>query len=290
MTYRKKSAFQLTSRIVRGIRLHPRAGASFTRSLCRALYWQLPKRISDEPEEKTTDYGIIRCYSDSNSASNLFYFTDYFDVDEMGFCRRYLRPGDYVVDAGANIGIYTVFLHHVIEPGGRVDVIEPAPQAVNRIHENVRLNNAENAVEVYPCALARASGGTVDFLADQDVTNRVASRKWEGRRYVQVQTLALDDVLQGRPAALVKLDVEGSEYESLLGASKSLERGVPSVLLIELLQNMLRRQGSSVEAVVGLLKSYGFAFWTWSEARREAPRRFTWVAQIRVFQPTGRPW
>jgi predicted methyltransferase len=79
----------------------------------------------------------LLCYPRSNSASNVIYFTPYYDYDEMHFLQRYLRPGDVVIDAGANIGTYTLLAATCVGPTGQVIAFEPAPVAFARLRENV---------------------------------------------------------------------------------------------------------------------------------------------------------
>src|SRR5687768_8794135 len=42
--------------------------------------------------------------------------------------RRFVRPGDTVVDVGANMGIHTMLLADAVGPNGRVHAIEPNPR------------------------------------------------------------------------------------------------------------------------------------------------------------------
>ena len=78
-----------------------------------------------------------------------------------------------------------------------------------------------------------------------------------------VSLRTLDDVLEEqrvRSVDLIKMDIEGSEYKALCGASKTLARHKPAVL-IELSESALIRNGSSAEAIKGLLREAGYRGW-----------------------------
>src|SRR5215469_2942786 len=57
---------------------------------------------------------------------------------------RIVREGDTVIDGGANIGFFTVYLAHLVGPKGKVIAIEPGQNNIWKLEENVRLNKLTN--------------------------------------------------------------------------------------------------------------------------------------------------
>ena len=48
-----------------------------------------------------------------------------FSEGETEIFRQIVRPGDIVLEVGANIGVHTVFLAKAVSPGGGVIALEP---------------------------------------------------------------------------------------------------------------------------------------------------------------------
>ena len=82
----------------------------------------------------------LRCYPDSCGAGIMIYTNGWYDYDDMHFVHRYLRPGDAVIDVGANIGVYTLLAASVVGDQGKVVAFEPGRQSFARLQENVQLN------------------------------------------------------------------------------------------------------------------------------------------------------
>ena len=211
---------------------HPANRGLQVRAIARAVWWQLRKRLLPGPHDIRVFGGLtLRCYPDSPSASLVIYCDESPDYHEMHFMRRYLRPGDAVLDGGANIGIYSLLAASLVGPTGRVLAFEPAPEAYRRLTENLRINHLAN-VTVYACALGD-SVGVVDFLNQCDTTNRIQTSADTGESVVSVSVARLDDMVQ-MGYTLGKMDIEGAEPIALRGAKRLLKEANPPVWLLEL--------------------------------------------------------
>lgn len=268
--YRKHGSLHRGRRIIRAIRRHPANAGSTWAAVWRAGRWQAHKRIVRTPVDHRTprDY-VIRCYPDSQSVSNIFYFTDWFDFHEMGFLLRYLRAADCVLDVGANIGTYALFTASIVQRQGRVDAFEPNPESFARLVENVRLNGWQEIVRCHRTA-AGAYHGAVDLLSDMDVSNRVVcSRNLAGRHYERVSCRPLDQLLLQHHYAFAKIDVEGFEHEVLRGATAGLSRGNPPVIQLEILPGALHKAGTAPERVIEQLAVHGYSLYGFDAQRRD---------------------
>lgn len=211
---------------------HPANRGRQVRALARAVGWQLRKRLLPGPCDIHVFGGLtLRCYSDSPSASLVIYCDESPDYHEMHFMRRYLRPGDAVLDVGANIGVYSLLAASLVGSAGRVLAFEPGPEANRRLTENLRINQLDN-VKVHACALGDRVG-VVDFLNQCDTTNRMQTAADLGKSVVSVPVVRLDDVVE-MDCALGKMDIEGAEPLAMRGAERLLMESNPPVWLLEL--------------------------------------------------------
>src|SRR5579872_223267 len=65
---------------------------------------------------------------------------DWFE-DEIKFLRRLIRPGQKVIDIGANCGVYALTLARLVGPTGRVWAFEPASGTANLLASGIAANN-----------------------------------------------------------------------------------------------------------------------------------------------------
>lgn len=178
------------------------------------------------------------------------------DPHALGFLLRYLSPGDTVVDVGANIGIYSVLAGAIVGTEGRVEAFEPSPTLRPCLEENLRRNGIAN-VHVH----ARLAGGRVmidPFVDGRSLTGRrriPARRDWMRRRdLLRIPSVQIDEVLQSRPCALVRIDVAGYEQSVLEGAENLLRRPDGPPLLIAM-DKALADYGQSPRRLVGWLSA-----------------------------------
>jgi len=183
-----------------------------------------------------------------------------------GFCepaasamQSLLRPGDVVIDGGANIGLYTVLAAACVGRHGQVIACEPSPATMTLLRANVK-HNRFDWVEVREVALAEARGRLTmhTFEPGSGYSSFAPALTLDGDR-IDVEVTTLDDLAAtlDRSVSLVKLDVEGAELRALHGASELLRVARPD-FLIELEPQHLARQGSSVAELQDLFEDVAY--------------------------------
>lgn len=126
-----------------------------------------------------------------------------------------LRPDALIVDAGANIGMATLwFARH--EPSSRIIAIEPSPEAAAAAERTIEANGLPN-VDLHRAALT-SDGRPVRLTRSTDrpasPVATVLQTDEAGDDAIDVASVRLSDLLTDEPTIdLLKLDVEGSEHE-----------------------------------------------------------------------------
>ncbi|HEX4405459.1 MAG TPA: FkbM family methyltransferase, partial [Polyangia bacterium] len=137
---------------------------------------------------------------------------------------RLIEQGGTVVDVGTNHGITAVLFAKWIGPSGEVIAIDGRRENVETARENAALNHAPNIHCIHTAVGSRA--GTIEFM-DQP-NGAVLTRAGAARKTVTVPLRTLDEILEGKRASFLKIDVEGYEVEVLRGATETL-KSVPNL-------------------------------------------------------------
>ncbi len=145
---------------------------------------------------------------------------------EAAFLRFLVRPGDVVVEAGANIGALTVVLAHAAGPEGWVVAYEPQRIVHQMLCTNVMLGGLTN-VETRLAAVG-SEPGSVDVPQldpmQPDNFGGLALGGADGGLTVPIETI---DALDLPRCRLIKADVEGMEGAVLAGATDTIARCRP---------------------------------------------------------------
>jgi FkbM family methyltransferase len=141
--------------------------------------------------------------------------------------RQRLGPQMTFVDAGANIGFFTVLGSRLVGPSGRIIAVEMMPDTAEILRRHIALNELPN-VTVIEQALADQSGMTFRATVPEGKFGQatIMSAVSPAGRQVSVVSRTLDDILADVPGKIdvMKMDLEGAELPALVGGQGSLPR------------------------------------------------------------------
>ncbi len=180
------------------------------------------------------------------------------EPETTSFMREFVRPGDIVVDIGANFGWYTTLLAQWVAPGGHVFAFEPVPSTYQRLTEHLALNGVAAHVTATQAAVGDRRGTANIYVADQaSHTTASLAQLGNGRHdSAEVPLLQLDAFMADRGCHRIdflKCDVEGSELAVLRGCDALLTAADAPVLLVELNAETSRAFGHKLDDVWQLL-------------------------------------
>lgn len=216
--------------------------------LSRAIFESRPVRLRG---------GKLRLYLNPSDTSAVIAFAlDLFERYELDVVRRIVQVGDTILDAGANIGYYSLKLSEMCGPSGSVFAFEPDPENFKVLSLNVETNKASN-VRLFNCALSDFDGTARLFRSatnagDYSLFPRVGPTKPP----VDVACRRIDSItdLITRSPRLIKIDVQGLEAAVLRGATNSFKKWNPRpVILLEFEPDTLRSAGEAPETLLEML-------------------------------------
>lgn len=179
------------------------------------------------------------------------------DRHEIALLKAMLKPGDTVLDIGANIGFYARLLSEIVGPRGQVHCFEPDPINFAHLQENCRqLKNVH--------ILNKAVGPKTETIRIYTSKKlNVDHRTYEPEEYDQVldiEAINIDAYVKEKQIRvnLIKMDIQGFEMQAIQGMTELL-RNTPQIsLLSEFWPYGLRKAGSSASAYFSYLEEQGF--------------------------------
>ena len=180
---------------------------------------------------------------------------------DRAFFARHIQHGMRVVEAGANLGVFTLQFSKLAGEEGKVFAFEPDPVLHAAFLKNLKRNDARNVVPI-PCALgARSARLALKGFGLNSGDNRLCADPSEAGA-IPVDVVTMDDALAGERIDFVKLDVQGWELEALRGMSRILAENPAVRLFVEFWPYGLRRAGSTPLDLVAFLQENHFKLTT----------------------------
>jgi FkbM family methyltransferase len=163
-----------------------------------------------------------------------YWFGVLFERPLDAFLRRVLRPGDNVIDVGANFGHISMLSAALVHPNGTVHAFEPHPVLAELLREHAATQLRVACVHVWQKALSDHSGvmtlrvnpewlGGSTVRPDPNKDSRTGTFVEE----YEIEVVSADDLqlpLTGVGKVIVKIDVEGHEPAVIAGMTKLLAR------------------------------------------------------------------
>jgi len=151
---------------------------------------------------------------------------------EIDLFAQFVRPGDSIIEAGANIGSHTVWLAKQAGESGTVIAFEPARHTFQLLCANLVANECLNVI-----ALQQALSDTVGFVnfpmldprGNWNFGGASLKKTWTDRSE-SVACTTLDSLDLAR-IDFIKADVEGVEIELLHGGKRLIGQHRPIVYL-----------------------------------------------------------
>lgn len=174
------------------------------------------------------------------------------------YMKEIVKRHDIIIDIGANAGYYAL-LESRLACRGHVYAIEPVPKNVWLLNRNIELNNCKN-VYVFRCAIGDKNGRGKMYLYDKgNLCSFTKNIQNESTGKIDIPIMTLDSFVEknvsGYPT-LIRMDVEGYEYQIIKGMTDILKSNKPMILFIELHPFMMSKE--NMKNLIETLKQSNF--------------------------------
>jgi FkbM family methyltransferase len=144
--------------------------------------------------------------------------------EEYAAFRAAVRPGDIVLEAGANVGAYTMLFAQWVGRSGHVYAFEPDPAAHAGLQAHIALNRVGDRVTAVAAAIADGREPRLRFAIgpSSGISRVVRNGVSEGTCEVEATSIDRFCAERGITPRIIKVDVEGAELAALQGARATI--------------------------------------------------------------------
>lgn len=191
------------------------------------------------------------------------YFYSGYEHDYCNYWMKLASESRIIFDVGANVGVYSL-LGAAANSQASLHSFEPTAEVFEALKANIEINGLNNIV-TNQAAVGSSNGfGFLHQCAGSDGSNEgmnfVTSTNLEESDAV-TPLISLDAYCQNNAIDridLMKIDIEGGEYDALLGAQNLLRKRAIGSIILELSEWAAKRSGHSTADIKGLLHDVGY--------------------------------
>ena len=215
------------------------------------LYEETFSKISSGVRLEYIKIGGQKLYLDKEDSLLLSTRKDSYDKFEIECLKRIIKKGDIAVDLGANIGYYTLILAQLVGEFGHVYAFEPEPSNFELLSKNVKENN-HNHVTLVQKAVSDKNSKINLYVSKRNLASHRIFDGEDKRESIEIDVITLDEYFKNfeKPIKFIKIDVEGAEGATLLGASKIIKNSKNLVIMMEYFPKWIKKFGDIPEEIL----------------------------------------
>jgi len=140
----------------------------------------------------------------------------------------------FLLDCGSNYGFYSFYVAS-LSLGNQVLAFEASPETFNSFKANLELNNFRN-IDCRNLAISEVSGKFISFYESyNDWESSATHNKFKNNKIVNIETTTIDQELSKKDLSnfvvIIKLDIEGSEFNAIEGGKVSILKYEPLIII-----------------------------------------------------------
>lgn len=216
-----------------------------------ALFYQIYKRLIKKPIVKKLFNGKKIWLFPDNPVSSAFIYSAFPDQEEIIALRKFACPNTVFIDIGANVGAYSILMADIVKA---TYAFEAHPETAKYCQMNFKLNGIS---EQQVITMAVSDNNEPKHFSNGGGGCPLNAIGQQSAHSITVPSTTLDDFMLKQPFSkdqrfLIKIDVEGFEYEVFEGAKHFLKNSNVVGIVFETFSN-------KNNDIVNLLQGFGFS-------------------------------
>lgn len=187
----------------------------------------------------------------------------FWEEKESVFIINNVKQGDVFVDVGANIGYFSMLAAR--QKAKKVLAIEPIPTTFDFLTKNIRHNNFGDIIKAFNVALG-SEEGISKCVSSRGPKNHIeyeVDNIHAGLPVIEARVTTLDNLQKNEKQTeridFIKVDIEGYEYEFLMGARVTISNFRPTILM-EIVDSRLAKYNASSKQVFDFMTDLGYMY------------------------------
>ena len=189
--------------------------------------------------------------------------TGVYEEDLTTCLSQNLKTGNTFLDIGANEGYFSVLAAKLVGSTGRVVTVEPQSRLQSVLLRNFELNQIRN-YKLIQAAISDKSSDSEQFYESPDIntgSSGLRSATSYAQRVYTIKTMTMSELFQAAEIAtvdLMKMDIEGFEYEAMLGAADLIKSKRIKMMAIEFHPRAMADRQKNGAEIINLLEVAGY--------------------------------
>ena len=225
------------------------------------LYGRQKLKVVFDRTSPITGNFLVNVHTKNFIDACIYYMGDYEPYLKHNF-KKLIKPGDVVFDIGANIGFHTLYFAELVGNAGKVYAIEPIDINFKALTANLALNPFTNIIPVNKAFGNKTESINIHINVEQ--TNPGAfSITAEGPKNTIINCIKGDEYVKEfgiEKVDVLKIDVEGFEFEVLKGLSTTINKHKP-IIFFEYDRNYQLRSHVDPKSLFDFLADQGYQFY-----------------------------
>ena len=191
----------------------------------------------------------------------MVYFFEDLDPKVTWVCQRILRPGDIMIDVGANVGLISIIAARLVGKTGTIHSFEPQPSLLDLFQQSIKAN-LYNQIILHPVGLSDRNGKMSLKVPKNNYGKGSLSRDYPAAETIEIPIFKLSEYMkkyQLESIRLMKIDVEGHETQVIKGALELFKKVTPEVIIFEF--NEKNKKLLWKNDIIQILHSIGYEFY-----------------------------
>jgi FkbM family methyltransferase len=207
-----------------------------------------------------------------DSEDSLRLSTGVYDEFEIELVKKEIKPGDTVLDLGANIGYYTLIFAKLVGKSGKVYAFEPDPNNFALLKKNVKINGYNNVVLINKAVSNKTEKLKLYLCEDNNGDHRIYDSH-DGRKCIEIESVKLDNYFKDYNGKVdfIKIDIQGAEAAAAQGMFNLLKKNKSVKIISEFWPIGLKRFGVEPIEYLNLLTKLGFRLFNIEEQKKITP-------------------
>lgn len=255
------------------------------------VFLSLLKKTGNEQKrfQKKLHNGLLIHVYPLRHIDRILFWHGYYEKKFVLLLEELLKEDDVFVDIGANIGYYSLIASKKAVKG-LVFAFEPFSGNRSELEDNISLNRINN-IQVSALAISNEKTSKTLFVSANDNTGMTGFQKPSNFNGAieTIHTITLDEWAKENHIDrinMIKIDIEGAEYEALEGISNVLTEMKP-VVMIEIQASLLAKYKKQPGDIYRFMKNHGYRSFEVVSKNQLKEIDAEWEDELVLFAPEG---